>query len=368
MNIPESNEVRWCTRLFTWFDAMTATINNREGQLQGMHLDMTCASDEEWSMENLAGCDGRLFKVMARLGRLNMLSQNRPVDPSFNLNSHAAMPVVPPELSHYTPNGMNAAYAATLYSQTQASQWGTPEFWEEWHSIRQQLESWRLDTSQLATDTYSSGSLTANSGPATVSSPTSSNSNVVVSPDNLADLSNISEAFRYAALLYTERLAHPDIPSTHPRIQTFVLTAMHYVAAVQSDVYLLWPLFITGSECVYEEHRTAIRNRCKNIQNDSGFYNNISCLELLEKIWAQNPPVTSHEQHEQQQPQQLESLYPEHQHLYSNRVYSGTPVSNIRAQTRDSDQFFNRLPQERVGFRWRNIIEGQGVDGEYMVL
>ncbi|KAE8555572.1 hypothetical protein EYB25_000270 [Talaromyces marneffei] len=372
MNMPESEEARWCTRMFTWFDAMTATINNREGQLQGLYLDMTCASDEEWAMENLAGCDGRLFKVMARLGRLNMLSQNRDVDPSYNIDMPAAMPVVPPALSHYTPNGMNAAYAATLYAHPQAAQWGNPEFWVEWHSIRQQLESWRLDPTQFAGtyDAYqhtqsppnSCGSLSASSGSTMMSSPATPNSSVTVAPNNLADLSNISEAFRYAALLYTERLAHPDIPSTHPRIQTFVLTAMHYIAAVQSDVYLLWPLFITGSECVYEEHRTAIRNRCKDIQNDSGFYNNISCLELLEKIWVQNPPVTN------QQQQHLSVPYQTHQNLYPNHGYLGTPVSNMRAQTQTPGSVSNRSPQDGIGFRWRSIIEGEGVDGEYMVL
>lgn len=372
MNMPESEEARWCTRMFTWFDAMTATINNREGQLQGLYLDMTCASDEEWAMENLAGCDGRLFKVMARLGRLNMLSQNQHVDPSYNIDMPAAMPVVPPALSHYTPNGMNAAYAATLYAHPQAAQWGNPEFWAEWHSIRQQLESWRLDPTQFAgvhdsnqltqSPSNSCGSLSATSGPTMMSSPTTPNLSVTVAPSNLADLSNISEAFRYAALLYTERLAHPDIPSTHPRIQTFVLTAMHYIAAVQSDVYLLWPLFITGSECVYEEHRTAIRNRCKDIQNDSGFYNNISCLELLEKIWAQNPPVTS------QQQQHLSVPYQSHQSLYPNYGYSGTPVSNMRAQTQNPGAVSNKIPQDSIGFRWRSIIEGEGVDGEYMVL
>ncbi|EED13108.1 conserved hypothetical protein [Talaromyces stipitatus ATCC 10500] len=366
LNIPESEEARWCTRMFTWFDAMTATINNREGQLQGLYLDMTCASDEEWAMENLAGCDGRLFKVMARLGRLNLLSQNQHVDPSYNIDMPAAMPVVPPALSHFTPNGMNAAYAATLYAHPQSAQWGNPEFWAEWHSIRQQLESWRLDPTQFAgaldinqltqSPSNSCGSLSATSGPTIMSSPTTPNSSVTVAPSNLADLSNISEAFRYAALLYTERLAHPGIPSTHPRIQTFVLTAMHYIAAVQSDVYLLWPLFITGSECVYEEHRTAIRNRCRDIQNDSGFYNNISCLELLEKIWAQNPPVAS------QQQQHLSVPYQSHQNLYPSHGYSGTPVSNIRAQTLAP----NTMPQDGAGFRWRSIIEGEGVDGEYM--
>src|SRR2546423_5377145 len=76
----ESRRAKWFTRMFTWFDAMTATVNDREGQLGQVHLDMSALSDEEWALENLAGCDGQLFKIIARLGRLNLLSQGRAVE------------------------------------------------------------------------------------------------------------------------------------------------------------------------------------------------------------------------------------------------------------------------------------------------
>ncbi|CRG83849.1 hypothetical protein PISL3812_01205 [Talaromyces islandicus] len=353
-NALESEEARWCTRMFTWFDAMTATINNREGQLQGPPLEMTCLSDEEWAMENLAGCDGRLFKVLARLGRLNVLSQNRPVDPSYNIDRPAAMPVLPPSISHYTPNGM--AYATNIYSNPPV-QVGNAEFWTEWHSVRQQLEGWRLDSVSLtgghdhntSSPPYSCGSLSSSpsSAPTFASVPLSpSAKSLVVAPKNITDLSNISEAFRYSALLYTERLAYPDIPSTHPRIQTFVLTAMHYIAAVRSDVYLLWPLFVTGSECVYAEHRAAIRDRCRDIQKDSGFYNNISCLELLEKIWARNPVVQTQDEV-----------------IYNNfSGMPGNPVSNMRTQVP------HKATRREQGFKWQSIVEEEGLDGEYIVI
>lgn len=80
-----SKETKWFTRMFTWFDAMTATVNDREGQLQGYHLDVSALSDEEWALENLAGCDGQLFKTIAKLGRLNVLSQGKLVDSSPTL-------------------------------------------------------------------------------------------------------------------------------------------------------------------------------------------------------------------------------------------------------------------------------------------
>lgn len=381
-NVVESEESRWCMRMFTWFDALTAAINNREGQLQGLYLDATCLSDEEWALENLTGCDGRLFKTVARLGRLNILSQNRPVDPSYHIDMPVAVPVIPPSLSHYTSNGMNPAYAPALYTNPQAPQGGgDAEFWMEWHTIRQQLETWRLDLTvlggydvnnpfQSSPNSSASLSSSANSGPTATPSPTTSTSSAQVSQNNLADLSNTSEAFRYSALLYTERLAHPTIPSTHARIQTLVITAMHYIAAIQSDVYLLWPLFITGSECVYEEHRTAIRNRCRDIQKDSGFYNNISCLELLEKIWSRNPAVSSNQpQYLSEELQSNSSVSYLPHHLYTNHGFSGSPVSNIRAQPQDTPLYSSiASTQQSHGFRWQSVIEDEGVDGEYMVV
>lgn len=37
-----------------------------------------------------------------------------------------------------------------------------------------------------------------------------------------------------------------------------------------------------------EQGRYLIRERCHDIQKDSGFFNNISGLELLEKVWRED--------------------------------------------------------------------------------
>ncbi|KKA20753.1 hypothetical protein T310_5218 [Rasamsonia emersonii CBS 393.64] len=361
----QSEEARWCTRMFTWFDAFTATINNREGQLQGAYLDMACLSDEEWAMENLAGCDGRLFKIIARLGRLNMLSQRRPVDSSAGNNVFAATPIVPPSLSHYTtmntppPSAVPVDGAADPFApwppgcHHPSDQSDRAEFWAEWHSVRQQLESWRLDTTAFAGGYDASWSPNSCASSATFSPPLSPTSAYFVAPSNFVDLSNISESFRYSALLYTERLAFPDIPSSHPRIQSLVLTALHYISAVHSDVYLLWPLFVTGAECVYDEHREQIRRRCKDIQKDSGFFNNISCLELLEKIWAKNPSIKAGDD------------------LSTSNFggLSSSPVSNVRESSEWQAPNSTKLClRPSSGFKWRSIIENEGLDGEYMVV
>jgi hypothetical protein len=300
-----TKETKWYTRMFTWFDTFTATVNDREGQLNGSHLDMASLSDEEWSMENLAGCDGRLFKIIAKLGRLNVLSQNKPVEDGSPppIRVPRARPFFPstslPGDSHlFDGNGWASLLAdEDLFNTHDDSR---AQFWREWKDIRQSLEEWELDMSFY--------------------DPTC----VEICGPNQVDLSNISESFRFSALLYTERLAFPQLPSSHPKIQSFVVQALHFITEVKSDVYLLWPLFITGSECVDERHRSIVRQRCLDIQKDSGFFNNISCLELLEKIWRENKGG-------------------------GVDVASGMKLGG-------------------QGFRWRKAMRSEGGDGEYIVV
>jgi hypothetical protein len=54
--------------------------------------------------------------------------------------------------------------------------------------------------------------------------------------------------------------------------------------------FLLWPLFILGSECAAEPHRELIRDRCAAIHRESGFENNLAALKMLERIWAEISP------------------------------------------------------------------------------
>ncbi|KAK2746934.1 hypothetical protein FQN57_002506 [Myotisia sp. PD_48] len=336
---PTSNLMNWFTRIFTWFDTMTATINDRDSQLNGSLLDITTTGEDEWSLEILSGVDRRLFKIVAQLGRLNQLSQTKSVDNNVKVEAPIVGAPLPPLLQHYPPfsypiyrDGSMVPEALPYDLPPSSNQNADPRagFWKEWHKIRRQLESWRLGVSDSAspnptninhTFNPASASLLATQSPALGStSPSASSSSSVsssgssprcsaihpptptsvygtspapslppsllnVSPANLLDISNISESFRYSALLYLERLAYPNLPSGHPRFQRLVSASLHYISAVQSDVFLLWPLFVTGSECMHDADRTIIRMRCSGIQNDSGFVNNLSCLALLEKIW-----------------------------------------------------------------------------------
>ena len=257
---PNSKATNWLTVMFTWFDAMTATVNDRESQMP----DLDISNDDEWALENLAGCDAKLFKIIAKLGRLNLLSQGKPVEDTAHRGTVRA------KVRSVSPPSKSQDYYSMSYNRYDGNGWSSllddnediasqAPFWREWSSIRQSLQEWHLE-------------------PPIKASPSTSQ------VDRL-DLSNISESFRYSALLYTERLAYPHLPSTHPNFQSLVTQALYHITSVKSDVFLLWPLFITGTECVNAEDRHLIRARCLDIQKDSGFFNNISGLELLERIW-----------------------------------------------------------------------------------
>lgn len=129
--------------------------------------------------------------------------------------------------------------------------------------------------------------------------------------------------------------------------------ALRHISEVQSDVFLLWPLFITGSECVLEEHRAMIRRRCTDISKDSGFFNNLSCLELLEKIWGENQGTgainrtpDSNGMYHDQVPENAAAAF----------ANNGVPLNNIQPGVREH------------GFRWDRVMQSKRADGEYMMV
>ena len=326
-----SKASNWLTIMFTWFEAMTATTNERESQLSGDDLDFSQFNSNEWVLENLAGCDGRLFQTIAKLGRLNLLSQNKPVaSPSPRSPPNTATIPHPPlpslsssdyySMSHARFDGNGWSELPSPTSQPLDSSTETrAQFWKEWTSIRQRLHEWQLSDSVHPNRTEPSTNSQA----------------------DRRDLFHISESFRYSALLYTERLAYPHLPSAHPNFQTLVTQALYHIANVESDVFLLWPLFITGTECVSEQGRYLIRERCLDIQKDSGFFNNISGLELLEKVWRDDDAA------DDGGGKASEGM----------RHISGGTTSLTGMAAEDF---------EGGGFRWRRAMER--VDGEYIVV
>lgn len=274
----QSNFIGWIELFFTWFDVMTSTVNDRETEVQGDSLDMMNLTANLGSLEHLAGCEGRLFKLIARLGRLNLLSQNRPVRDSNSTPLASPHPKRERDFysfhfDHLDGNG----WGSPIYDFSK-SPLSPPEprqlFWAEWNEIRTRLQEWEFDTPDQQ------------------------------SPAGDDSVLHISESFRYAALLYTERLAYPASPSSAINFQTLVGQGLFHISqiAITSCVnkFLLWPLFLVGTECVDPSHRAIVRQRCIEIQRESGFFNNLSGLEVLEKVWQEDDERGTEAQHSPQ--------------------------------------------------------------------
>lgn len=309
----QSQFIGFIELFFTWFDVMTSTVNDREIEIQGESLDMMNLTANLGSLEHLSGCEGRLFKLIARLGRLNLLSQNRPVK---DIDATPQASPKPAQRDFYSFNFDNAelkGWTSTDTDEPMSPRTRMPtrsDFWNEWNDIRTRLQDWQMD--------IPSGS-----------------------PGDSA-LLHMSESFRYAALLYIERLAYPGPSSTAYNFQSLVAQGLYHISQIGitscMNKFLLWPLFIVGTECVELEHRAMVRQRCIEIQRESGFFNNLSGLEVLEKVWQDHDSDSSRE---------------------------STPSD-------DGDFMFRYAvgdgpfgPQQQA-FRWRRAMHR--VDGEYIVI
>lgn len=298
---PLTREAAWMEALFTYFDAISASVNEREAQLNtSFYGVLPDAQLLPPGAENLVGCDRELFKTISKLGRLNLLSQHRPVQNLMagsqsrnNASSRSASPLVggfksSPHLGselfsslhqpRFDGNGFGTILdddemlsSAALHSPT-AYDDHRSMFWREWKDARIALQSWEFDASRVVASL-----LPASSGPP----PTGS---------QVRDLGSLSEAFRYAALLYTERLGSPNVPSAHSNFRNLVSQVVYYSTSLEAgshaEKFLLWPLFVAGSECVNELQQNIVRSKCREIMARSGYMNNLAALDVLERLWA----------------------------------------------------------------------------------
>lgn len=262
-----SAEPSWMEGVFTYFDAISASINDREAQLNDPQINaMSDGHLLPAGAENLIGCDRQLFNIISKLGRLNMLAQHRQMQSPVN------SPDIGDNVPRFDGNGFgsmlddeqlmaSAARASGTYDYQRAA------FWKEWKDIRLALQSWQF-----------------NAAATSASLPASAN------PSQVRELGSVSEAFRYAALLYTERLASPTLPSSDANFQNLVSQVVYYATSLEAgsgaEKLLLWPLFVAGSECVNHLQQNIVRTKCREMMTKSGYMNNLAALDILEKLWA----------------------------------------------------------------------------------
>lgn len=298
---PPSRDSAWMEALFTYFDAISASINDREAQLNTSFYGVVPEAQLlPPGSENLVGCDRELFKTIIKLGRLNLLSQHRPVQTILSpavprgVPSRSQSPLESPIGQMYKPQHQHhisvdmfgksqprydgSSFGPTLEEEHSASPGLSPTsayddhrstFWREWKDARIALQSWEFDAHRVLA-----------SLPAGLSAGSA----------QIRDLSSLSEAFRYAALLYTERLASPNVAASHNNFRNLVSQVVYYATSLEAgssaEKFLLWPLFVAGSECVNELQQGMVRSKCREIMARSGYMNNLAALDVLERIWA----------------------------------------------------------------------------------
>lgn len=366
----QSDFTGWVEMFFIWFDVMTSAVNDREMQIKSESLDMLDYGAGLGALEQFSGCDGRLFKLLARLGRLNLLAQGRAVRPQST--SDHMRPRRPTDHKPHRPSFKKHSLSTkTLnivdYDRIDGNGWGTPiissdeegdsnnneasdrlhslhrstshpdsrkEFWSEYHDIRARLQAWTHDFYSMP--------------PPTDGSTTPQDFEL-----GQRDMLHINESFRYSALLYTERLGSPLLPSSHPTFQHYVSAGLQHITSLEItscvNKFLLWPLFIIGTECVDEEHRNVIRERCIEVQKESGFWNNISGLEVLEKVWKEVGNNSAND------PGGI---------VGADGIMHGVSAE-IKARRRDSEA--GRTGKFGQAFRWRKAMD-RAENGEYVIV
>lgn len=322
----QSRDSAWMEALFTYFDAISASVNDRETQLNtSFYGVLPDAQLLPPGAENLVGCDRELFKTISKLGRLNLLSQHRPVQnllsssplPRNSISSRSDSPAIGSfkSLDHHsnhhhsifgTPpmpisssvrfdgNGFGSTLDdhdadCSMLSHSPPYDDHRSTFWREWKDARISLQSWEFDANRVRAS-LTGPPQTPSSPPPMINLGVGDGTTPPPTPSQVRDLGSLSEAFRYAALLYTERLASPNVPSAHNNFRNLVSQVVYYSTSLEAgssaEKFLLWPLFVAGSECVNELQQNIVRSKCREIMSRSGYMNNLAALDVLERIWA----------------------------------------------------------------------------------
>ena len=291
----------WMEALFTYFDAISASINDREAHFVTTLDGVTPVTQVlPPGVENFVGCDRGLFKTISRLGRLKLLSQQKlthAMDASTGAMADSARSLSPlggTPLGHssrisggrihsqseidgpgnyrfdrdpFAPSMGNEQLLSPTMSANGLDDTQAAMFRREWKEAHLALQNWQFDAAGVAASLPGSPL-----------------------PMQVRDLGSVSEAFRYAALLYVERIAAPHRASNHSTVRNLVSQVVYYITRIGSgsaaEKFLLWPLFVAGSECISDLHQNIVRTKCRDIMTRSGYMNNLAALVVLEKLWA----------------------------------------------------------------------------------
>ena len=227
----ESTLAKWATQWFIWLDIIASVATPTVGGEDERFVEMLHTSASLGSLEYVANCQGRLYRMVAKLADWSMST------------------------SRLTP--AKDYYGHSKGSSVQLEQ--TSTFWAPLQQVQVRLNSYANHPNFHSHD----------------ADP------VIVD--------HLEATFRHAAAIYAERQSRSMSEVSSPSMQGLVAEALSAIAAIPANSsisqFLLWPLLIVGSECVDATDREHVRRRVA--ASTTGMsVGGFSCADVLIKIWS----------------------------------------------------------------------------------
>ncbi|KAL5350691.1 hypothetical protein ACLOAV_004260 [Pseudogymnoascus australis] len=242
----DNSRVRSQVGMLFWWDATLALISRQGIIIDQSYLDhlMLSQGQDEWSFYDLTGCPGDLF---VHLVHLSGLAKQRELAACMDWLTFDLSPVI---------------------------------------KIEREIQQWQ---SSLFADAYGPNFDTI------VENALDSDAEADIEErfHSKQDRYHCAEAWRYALLIYIERVFRWDRKCPRPLILTWLVRkTMDHVRCCrrtsQTQKQLLLPVFLAGSEMTDDEMRRFTRQYCKWWANRSRYNMFNSVSSLLEDIWEED--------------------------------------------------------------------------------
>lgn len=252
----------WLAIMFTWFDAMILAGGPGKKHFMGSSTMTSRIIEESWRERGLAGCNGKLFSMITKLGRLNLANGDTLIQAHQAADLGFGQILTPADNQydfHITNPNQADENRPDPFRDARTDQ--CTQFWRERNEIRAELAGWRWDR------------------------PVKNSPCGKSAPLRHINSFHVSESFRCAALLYIEFLTSTRMAGMQSRVRSLVKRVAHHVSTVEPDVSLLLPLFIAGLDDPSQQTCHLMGEGCLDLLEDSEFLKNVSALDLSLQMW-----------------------------------------------------------------------------------
>jgi hypothetical protein len=230
-SIHQSDLAVWATQWFTWLDVIASVTlddinSDSKDFFQALHISASLGS-----LEYVANCQGRLFKLVAQLA--DWSPSNSRLTPSKDFYRSRSVGV---ELDH------------------------SSSFWSPLRQVHARLNSF------------------------------ASHPNFHSQEADPIVVAHLADVFKHAAAIYAERQSTPSSEiASSGMIQRLVAGALCSIITIPANSsisqFLIWPLLIIASECVDPADRETVRWRVS-ASSSTLSLGTFTCADILLKVWS----------------------------------------------------------------------------------